>query len=298
MRNAAVLALVVAGCAKPADSAPVDSDDHDSEVPVDTDLPDQPPPAPVVGIHPSDPDTLDELVAVMLTPSVDPDGDAVDYTVAWTVDGVDAGIDGPTVPADATTRGQVWSAVMTPNDGQVDGPAGEASVTIGNAAPSTPTVVIAPDPAFTDDRLVATIVTPSVDPDGDEVTCVWRWTRDGVYSVFTADQVPASVTVHFDPWEVQLTPNDPFEAGDAGAASITVSNSPPSAAGATDADDDPLAYAYAWQLDGAAFPNAIGPGGDTVAGADVVAGHTWTCEAVADDGFQAGPAASISAVAI
>ncbi len=127
------------------------------------------PEAPVISVDPADPSAgVDDLTCLVDTDSTDADGDSVTYTTSWTVDGVsyasggsadtaDTGAwSGPstttwtddTVPAEDTLPGEEWICTATPNDGDDDGAAADASVTIASSEtwtgviemPSTDTV--------------------------------------------------------------------------------------------------------------------------------------------------------------
>jgi hypothetical protein len=98
-----------------------------------TDPGNAPPTAPGVAITPADPDGTQMLECAVTSESTDPDGDAVTYAYRWLVNGDDALLDAPLVPASDLMVGQEWTCVVTPSDGQADGPTGEATVTI--AAP-------------------------------------------------------------------------------------------------------------------------------------------------------------------
>lgn len=89
-----------------------------------------PPTAPGVTILPGVPITTDDLTCIIETPSEDPEGFAVSYSYAWTRDGIDAGITGPSVAADETSGNEAWECSVTANDGGDDGPPGTAAVTI------------------------------------------------------------------------------------------------------------------------------------------------------------------------
>ena len=95
------------------------------------------PTGPAVSISPEAPaSTEDDLICIIEAPSTDDDGDPVAHTIEWTVDG-DAFTDtlttdrpGDTVSVEDTNGDEAWTCTVTPNDGDADGPAGSATVTI------------------------------------------------------------------------------------------------------------------------------------------------------------------------
>ncbi len=92
----------------------------------------EPPSTPGVAIDPEAPTTDDSLLCLVSSPSVDPDGDPVFYAFSWWVDGTEAGMVDAMVDASLLAPGQVWTCRVTPSDGELAGPAGEASVTISS----------------------------------------------------------------------------------------------------------------------------------------------------------------------
>lgn len=72
----------------------------------------------------------DELVASIDVASGDLEGDPISYSYAWTQNGIPYPAVDATIPATATTSGEVWAVTVTPNDGYGDGEAGVASTTI------------------------------------------------------------------------------------------------------------------------------------------------------------------------
>ncbi len=100
----------------------------------------RPPTRPVVSINPPTPGAADGLYC-RAAGSIDPDGDPIEYTFQWYRNGEIA--EGRTfagLGAKWTRDGQTWRCVVTPNDGQLDGPTGEATVTIAGAGTATPVV--------------------------------------------------------------------------------------------------------------------------------------------------------------
>lgn len=89
------------------------------------------PGAPVVTVVPDPARGVDDLTCSVVSVAVDPDGDAVSYRFAWWRDGVsEPSHVSSTVPASATSLGEVWTCRATPTDGDLDGPWAEASAEV------------------------------------------------------------------------------------------------------------------------------------------------------------------------
>jgi alpha-tubulin suppressor-like RCC1 family protein len=95
------------------------------------------PTAPAVSVTPDPAYTVDDLLCSVTTPSTDVDGDAVTYTMSWTVDGVPfAGTTsttnwpGDTILAANLLTDGVWTCTATPFDGQGSGPTADDSATV------------------------------------------------------------------------------------------------------------------------------------------------------------------------
>ncbi|MCP4291941.1 MAG: hypothetical protein GY780_08915, partial [bacterium] len=102
------------------------------------------------------------------------------------------------------------------------------STSISNQPPFAPELLISPACPGDDDDLTVTVVGPDpADPNGDDVTYVYRWfvdvTNDGMPGPFVDDEfagrpdhtgntVPAADTEVNDLWRVQVTPVDEFGA--------------------------------------------------------------------------------------
>ncbi len=109
------------------------------------------PTAPTLSITPSVAYAGDELVCIVDTDSDDDDGDTVNYSMSWTVDGIDyvlstdsgdTGLSGTWVGPSTTTwdgdtvdgadvgRGEEWICTATPDDGDDEGDTATASRTV------------------------------------------------------------------------------------------------------------------------------------------------------------------------
>ena len=76
------------------------------------------PTTPDVSISPSAPFTGDQLTVSIDTPSTDPDGDPISYSYEWQLGGVtQAAYTTSTLPSSATNKGEQWTVMVTPTDG-------------------------------------------------------------------------------------------------------------------------------------------------------------------------------------
>lgn len=257
--------------------------------------------------------TVEDLVARVTVEAVDPDGDEVIYSFAWSRDGEPVPSQrSDTVPASATARDQRWTVVVTPSDGELDGEPFSAEVVVLNSAPVVTEVRILPAEAFTDTTLSAEPT--GADPDGDDIAWGFAWTVDGESAgqnatldgnvAFAKGQevqltvTPSDGDLEGEPWVspaiiVQNTPpTEPVVAFDPDPAStasdlVCLIDTP-----SVDADGDRVSYRFAFIVDGAPFTGrtlTTHHDGDTVARAVLAADQTWTCEATPTDGDDDGP---------
>jgi hypothetical protein len=227
------------------------------------------PPGPAtLAIEPTDPTTADDLLAVVLADAPDEDGDAMVYRFTWFCDGVERSDVGNTtmVPAEITAKGELWRAVVTPNDGQDDGPSTEATVVVINAAPSAE-ISLSPEQPSSDEDIVATIT--GSDPDGDETSFTISWLVGGQATSHSGATLPSDATSSGEEWTIEVTPSDGEDEGELVTASVVIDNSPPvvtsvsigpdapteeqlieATVEAEDSDGQEIGLSYAWYVDG------------------------------------------------
>jgi len=257
-----------------------------------------------LSIYPEAPETTDTLVAVMADATAG-------YRYTWSQD--DASVAELTeghVPAEYTTRGEIWTVRATPVDGFA-GETLEASVTIVDARPSVSVVLSPAEPGGSDD-LVA--IASAEDPDGDALTLEWSWTADGALQVgLTEDTVPASMTAYGELWTVTVTPSDASGAGTSGEASVEIGNALPEVtsasispeeaytdttltitAAASDPDGDSTSISTEWIIDGI----ATGITDSTLSPEWTKKGHLITASVVPSDGASEGAALTVGPVEI
>ncbi|MSQ02541.1 MAG: hypothetical protein EXR71_11750 [Myxococcales bacterium] len=267
------------------------------------------------------PDPATRADTLVCTPNgySDDDGDPDATTFTWSVNGSTVA----TTPAlsGAFVTGDLVICAVTPFDGTDGGLTLYDSVMIQNSAPIVDSVSLTPTVAYTDDTVAVTVV--SHDDEGDAVSLAYRWTVDGVV-VATSGTSLDGVTafVKHQVVAVEVTPSDSDGAGTPVSASVTVSNTPPTAPGldldpaapqegdallcevataGVDADGDAVSYAMAWTVDGAAYPAAADVGPSTVtwsddeaSAADTEAYELYECSATPDDGEDIGTPGTVS----
>jgi hypothetical protein len=276
------------------------------------------PTAPGISILPSNPRTDQDLVAQLVTPATDADGDSVTYRFAWFKNGsLTPFLAGQTLAAEHTTKGDLWSVTAIPNDGTGDGPLGSASVVVANSAPLLSGAQL-PSSARAGDTLVCVPVGFS-DADGDTPVYAFAWTVDtvpvsGTSATFSGtfrrgDVVGCAITV--SDGDVQVGPV---------SAAVTVSNTLPTApvvalgptrAGdgdlicdvttlSVDGDGDAVTYDVDWTLNGAAFTQTLDGAwpGDTVAVERTRTGQVWTCRVTPADPVGVGGGSNVASVTL
>ena len=146
----------------------------------------------------------------------DLDGDRISYTKEWRLNGVtmsetSASLDG-SVHFD---KGDTLQVVLTPNDGEADGPTEESVVvTVLNSAPTVPEISVDPEKPKSDDDLWCIVELESTDADGDDLTYDITWTQNGVEFTdadtveYDGDLVDFSYTADKDYWECTLVVSD------------------------------------------------------------------------------------------
>jgi hypothetical protein len=178
----------------------------------------------VVAIEPTDPGTDDTLSAVVSGwTDADPDDVEEDPYYEWFVDNVSTGPNSPTLIPAAFDRGAYVYVQVVAYDGEDYGaPVTSAPVSIANAAPSEPGVVVGPLLPTTADPLSCAVDVPSVDEDGDDVSYSYAWLENGGPTAYNTADVPATALAQGDLWTCVVTPDDGFIAGPAGQASLRI----------------------------------------------------------------------------
>jgi hypothetical protein len=225
-----------------------------------------------------DPATVSDSLVCTDAGAVDPDGDVVTRTYAWTVDGTPAGT--ATVLAGAFRRDQTVACTVTAHDGRGATDTSTATLVVSDTAPAITSIALLPASPSSDTPLYAEVATE--DADGDPVSLAYRWELEGTV-VGTGATLPAGTAARGDVVTLTVTPTDGTREGAASSASITIGNAAPvvgsvtltpaavftddvltASARASDADGDALTSTYDWYVDGALVQSGAG---DTLDGA-------------------------------
>ena len=90
-----------------------------------------PPTAPTVTLAPNPATTLDDLTAT--SGSVDYDNDSITYSYSWSLDGIVSNASSSdTLPNTATSKGDIWTLTVTPQDPYSEGPSSSQNIEIDN----------------------------------------------------------------------------------------------------------------------------------------------------------------------
>jgi formylglycine-generating enzyme required for sulfatase activity len=183
-----------------------------------------PPTAPSFSLSPTAPTSIDDVLVLGIS-STDIDGDTLTYDLQWFRDGLSTSNTSTPLSASQTSKTEVWTVRVTPNDGLSMGTYSEASVTIENSPPSVPTSVsITPSsPSDSDDLTCA--ASGSIDPDGDSVSYEYSWLGDGVY--WSGSMISNTDTAPGEEWICSVYASDGIEVSASISSSlVTISSSP------------------------------------------------------------------------
>ena len=229
----------------------------------------QRPTMPDVSLSPTPPSTSDDLLATINVESIDPEGEPVSYSFEWQVDGALSLVSTTDIlPSSATRKGQEWTILVTPSDGDAVGPSGVASLTIQNSAPSAGTVTISPSEPLSTDEL-SCMVTGASDVDGDEVGLAYSWTVDDTPISATGETLDAADHTAGSFVSCTVTPSDEETSGTPESAAPVRINVPPVVHAVlvtpteptvedtlscdvglvTDSDGDPVSHSIQWIID-------------------------------------------------
>ncbi|MFK7928157.1 MAG: hypothetical protein AB8H79_08195 [Myxococcota bacterium] len=259
-----------------------------------------------VTLNPTEP-TAGVEVTYVATGAADVDGDEVSTTAMWFVDG-EMVHEGLTLPAFSGTRGQEITVEVTPTDGNLSGESVVSTgVTVANTPPEMVSVIISPDPVYTNDKLFPLVT--ATDVDGDRLTYTTTWYKNGTSHSTGVTVDGAAEFDKNDEWYVEVTANDGLDTSTTlASASVTVLNSAPTETvislsnaepipgdeivcnidvDSTDADGDTLTKTLSWSKNGSPYSGGTtNVAGDTVPDTDTADGDIFVCTYTVTDGTE------------
>jgi hypothetical protein len=178
-------------------------------------------------VAPESPITTDNLSCSAVS-ATDLDGDPINYSYGWEVNGVSVGVVTSVLGSGFTARGDAVICTATPSDGLAIGAtATSPPTTIGNSVPSIVSALITPDEARASDPLTCTY-SGFDDPDGTEIVdmSTIRWEVNGVDSGVSGATLTGGYVVS-DVVTCIVTPFDGTDTGIEVTDSIVILNSAP-----------------------------------------------------------------------
>jgi outer membrane protein assembly factor BamB len=277
------------------------------------------PSAPVVKLQPPVPERGTAVRAIIASPAVDPDGDAVTYRIEWLLDGLETGVTGETFPGDRLRKGLLLTARVVASDGELDSARALAVARVANTMPGPLVAALDPAAPRRTDTLRAQILKQATDVDGDKLAYRYRWTLQGkpLPLPLSAAEVPASLLRKHQRAKVEVRAFDGEAEGPPATAEAEIRNTPPGspkveilpvrprkgealrailAAPAEDADADPVSYTFTWTKNGQPLPVSGDP--REVPGTQVQRGDRFEVTVQAFDGEEKGPKATAVVTAV
>jgi len=289
------------------------------ETVVETTVGNRPPAPPVVALTPLRPRADEAVKLEIVSPAVDPDGDAVKLSYAWLVDGAPLAaslVDANGTKPLAAKKGQRIEVRVTPSDGRANGAVSGDAVTVGDRAPLPPKVALEPAAPATTNPVRVVVKAPASDPDGDAVTLVHHFFVNGARVALpdSATELPARSFRAGDQIEVVVTALADGASSEPARAQATAVHTPPPAPSIAigpsmplpgeplrvrvlsqepDVDGARLRYEAKWTVNGRASDAGLGG----VNAGTTKKGDKWRVELVAvDDAGRSTPAVAEATV--
>ncbi len=149
---------------------------------------------------------------------------------------LESSLDGELIGSTPTSNGEILFSTVELSSGihtltlravDTDGlTASDLVNVVVNGVPTMPTLTISPNPASTEDTLLAS-ATGSTDPEGSAITYDYEWLLNGGSTGITGSMLPSLETSKHQIWTVRATPNDGITDGPLAETTITIENTPP-----------------------------------------------------------------------
>ena len=259
------------------------------------------PSTPVISIQPNPASTSDNLLVNLDTPSLDPEGTAINYSYEWLLGGqVQTAYTNSILPSSATSKNEQWMVRVTPDDGRTTGTSATASITVQNTTPSISSVTITPISNTYNDVSYTCSGTAS-DPD-ETPTLSYQWSvNQTIVGTGTTLNGSSVGLLPNDVLACTLTATDSNNTTDSASAQITIANRAPLISATTitpntgvttstnlncssqysDGDGENLTPVYTWSAGGNTYngsnlsltPSIISPNNTVICTVDIADGY-------------------------
>ncbi len=186
-----------------------------------------PPGPPEVHILPELARTKHNLKMKIIREALDDDGDKISYRINWLQNRRPVkGLQKAAVWSKRTKFGELWTVVVTPNDGEVDGEAARASKEIANTVPTAAKIRLVPEQPLVTQAVRVEIEKPGFDEDQDPVTYRYHWAANGkaLNLPIQTDSMPAGMVSKHGKIELEITSFDGKDEGGKSKAKAQVIN--------------------------------------------------------------------------
>lgn len=247
-------------------------------------------------------------------PSLDIDGDKVEYRVRWFANNseIEKARNSFELRPELFSKNQTIMARVIPFDGEAEGESVEISTFVVNAPLTAPLIDITPKEPTVSDDIVCKVVHEPYDIDGDRIISKFVWYRNSTMFMTTdVDRLDRMFLKKGDKISCEMVSSDGEFVVNHRSAEVIVKNSRPSKAdikilpenphtrdemtcvvvkNSEDPDGDRISYSISWKKNDKPFAEntiRIGPEG-------VVKGNKYTCDVYASDGELKSELASVS----
>ncbi|CAI8317178.1 MAG: Uncharacterised protein [Candidatus Poseidoniaceae archaeon] len=181
-----------------------------------------------ITISPTNPTTLDTLMASSTSSDADMDS-IVDTQYRWSKNGIMTTISTSTLDSTMTRKGDLWTVEVRVNDGtEWSLWTASSGLEILNTAPTLDSATISMNEAATDENV--SVMAAMSDVDGDQITMSIAWYLDGVLQLDYNNEaaLPSSATNKGELWTAVVQANDGEATSSQSATlSVTIVNSDP-----------------------------------------------------------------------
>lgn len=229
------------------------------------------PSMPIIAIEPQNPKTKSHLIAKIIRPATDLNGDRIRYRYTWLSNRRSriGGWRANRVNFWKTRKGDRWTVIVLPHDRHGPGMPAHAEVVIGNTPPGAPRIALSHKAPRTDTPLSVRILKNASDADQDKVIYQYSWYLNNKIRNFPPDMsvLPPGTTKKGQNWKVVVTSHDGDDRGASAELQTKIDNTPPNPPQITiepveprtdrplkavivkegnDLDNDPLTYRIRW----------------------------------------------------